>query len=310
MANSTQQETVKTSFDKKIGSFQVSHEYTQLQIVAAKTSVKTKILNGLEVKTTIFKEINKAKTDVLKATLTSSDLGQQLAFSYQRGGNEEDAKDQIGRILATFTMTKDFKMSMVSNHEFNAINSYVFKPLITAFPGIEGESISDVFSQWLCTSEFFEHLKIVSSKKGYTPALVKMLVLYISYQDVKDEVGTQTGQFTNGDIVDINAVARVFKANIAALQSSVPKMAKHYSTDLMLAPTQSNVPEPAEQITSDAEDDQRLVEEVNQAKDVPEVALGDTEQVIPDTEEIIESVEANQAEDSTIEVTVNEETAE
>lgn len=236
MATSTQQ-TVKTSFDKKVGAFQVSHEYTQLQLVAAKVTEKTKNENGQQVKIRTFKEINKAKTDTLTARLTSSELGQQLSFGFMRGGSEEDAKDPISRILAVFTMTVDFKMSMVSNHEFNAIDSYIFKPLITAFPGIEAESVSDVFSQWLCTPEFFEHLKIVSSKKGYTPALVKMLVLYISYQDVKDEMGTQTGQVTMKDAVDINEVAKVFQANISALQSSVPKMAKHYSLDLMLAPS-------------------------------------------------------------------------
>ena len=225
-----------SSFSKNIGSFQVSHEYTQLQVVEAKITEKVKKENGQEVKTKIFKEVSKAKTDILTARLTASDLGQELTFRMQRGGNKEDAKDPLGRVLATFTMTKDFQLSMVCTHEFNAIDSHIYKPLLTAFPDIEAQSISDVFSQWLCTDEFFSHLQIVSAKKGYTPALIKMLVLYISYQDVKDETGTRLGQLTSDTVIDVQEVAKVFRANMQELQTKLPKMAEHYKPDLMLPP--------------------------------------------------------------------------
>jgi len=235
-----------SSFTKQIGSFQVSHEYTQLEVVKAKVTEKEKVTNGQLVKTKTFKEVAKAKTDILTVRLTTSDLGQQLTFCFQRGGNEEDAKDPVSRILATFTMTKDFKLSMVCNQEFNAISSYTFKPLLTAFPGIEAGSISDVFSQWLCTDEFFEHLKIVSSKKGYTPGLVKMLVLYISYQDVKDEMGTKLGQLSEDMVIDVNEVAKVFRANMQELQMKIPKMAEHYKPDLLLSPATNPTPKTEE----------------------------------------------------------------
>ena len=149
-----------SSFDKKVGGCNVSHEYTVLQVVKAKVTEKDKKENGKTVKIRTFKEINKAEIDVFKATLTASDLGQELAFSYQRGGNEKDAKDQIGRVLATFTMTKTFELSLKYKTEFEVLEAHTFKPLITAFPGIEAQSIADVFSQWLCTPEFFQHLKI------------------------------------------------------------------------------------------------------------------------------------------------------
>lgn len=231
-----------SSFTKQIGSYQVSHEYTQLEVVKAKVTEKEKVTNGQLIKSKTFKEVAKAKTDTLTVRLQTYELGQQLTFCFQRGGNEEDAKDPVSRILATFTMTKDFKLSMVCNHEFNAISSYTFKPLLTTFPGIEAGSISDVFSQWLCTEGFFEHLKIVSSKKGYTPGLVKMLVLYISYQDVKDEMGTKLGQLSEDMVVDVNEVAKVFRANMQELQMKIPKMAEHYKPDLLLSPA-SNAPQ-------------------------------------------------------------------
>lgn len=238
---------MSTSFDKKIGAYQVSHEYTQLQAIKAKVTEKDKVINGQTVKIKTFKEVNKAKTDTFTVRLTTSDLGQQLTFCFQRGGNDEDVKDPLSRILATFTMTKDFQLSMVCDHEFNKIDSYIYKPLLTAFPGIEAGSVSEVFSEWLCTPEFFSHLQIVSSKKGYTPALVKMLILYISYQDVKDEMGTQSGQLPQNMVVDVQEVAKVFRANMQALQNKLPRMAQHYKPDLML----SGSTEPTQPITNE-----------------------------------------------------------
>lgn len=236
-----------SSFGKEIGAYQVSHEYTILQVLRAKVTEKEKFVDGKLTMSKTFKEVAKAKVDTLKVQLTTSDLGQQLAFTYQRGGNDEDVKDPLGRILATFTMTKNFELSLVYNTEFTAIDSFVYKPVLTGFPGIEAGSVSEVFSKWLCCNEFFEHLKIVSSKKGYTPALVKMLMLYISYQDVKDQIGTNLGQLTTDTVIDTQEVARVFRANMQDLQNKLPRMAQHYKADLLLAP----VAEPAIVTTPD-----------------------------------------------------------
>lgn len=289
-----------SSFSKNIGSFQVSHEYTQLQVVKAKITEKTKVVNGQEVKTKVFKEVTKAKTDILTARLTASDLGQELTFRMQRGGNEEDAKDPLGRVLATFIMTKDFKLSMVCTHEFNTIDSYIYKPLLTAFPDIEAQSVSDVFSQWLCTDEFFSHLQIVSAKKGYTPALIKMLVLYISYQDVKDETGTRLGQLTSDTIIDVQEVAKVFRANMQELQTKLPKMAEHYKPDLMLPPASDTLPVVEGAIVPDELEPVEVVEEVDQPD-----AIAEEPTIDPDTEddqkiltvEILPVEEANEAHD-------------
>lgn len=272
---------MSTSFDKKIGSFQVSHEYTQLQVVKAKVTEKAKGTNGQSTLIKTFKEVAKANVDTLTVRLTTSELGQQLTFCFQRGGNENDAKDPLSRILATFTMTKDFQLSMVCNHEFNDISSYVYKPLLTAFPGIEAASISDVFSQWLCTPKFFEHLQIVSSKKGYTPALVKMLILYISYQDVKDDLGTTLGQFTE-DAVDVQEVAKVFRANMQALQNKLPRMAQHYKPDLMLSGSTETTQQTNETV-------EVIVNEIPTEKDEPIEVLATEEETETTTdEEVVE----------------------
>lgn len=275
---------MSTSFDKKIGSFQVSHEYTQLEVIKAKVTEKDKVTNGQTVKIKTFKEVNKAKTDKLKVQLTSSELGQQLAFSLQRGGNEEDAKDPTSRILAMFTMTKDFQLSMVCNTEFTEISSYVYKPLLTAFPGIEANSVSDVFAQWLCSKEFFEHLQIISSKKGYTPGLVKMLMLYISYQDVKDQLGDRLGQLNNDMIIDVQEVAKVFRANMQALQNKLPRMAQHYKPDLML----SGSTEPPQPATND-EVEVITPDQVETPDKIPTEEVSEVEPIeVLETEEVTE----------------------
>jgi hypothetical protein len=285
-----------SSFGKDIGNFQVSHEYTQLEVVAAKVTTKDKVVNGQMTTTKIFKEVAKAKTDKLKVQLTASDLGQQLTFCFQRGGNDEDAKDPTSRILATFTMTKDFQLSLVCNTEFNEIKSYVYKPLLTQFQGIEASSISSVFSKWLCSNEFFEHLKIVSSQKGYTPALVKMLMLYISYQDVKDEMGTELGQLPQNLIVDIQEVAKVFRANLQALQNKLPRMAQHYKPDLMLSPADTT-PQPENSQESTVE----VVETINAGSNTDPIAEevekeGQTIEIVPEKETIDPDTEESQPE--------------
>ncbi|MEG4579058.1 hypothetical protein QUA71_05400 [Microcoleus sp. MON1_C5] len=219
-----------SSFGKDIGSFQVSHEYTQLQVVKARVTEKEKVVNGQLVKTKIFKEVAKAKTDTLTVRLTTSDLGQQLTFCFQRGGNEEDAKDPTSRVLATFTMKKNFELTMVCNQEFNAINSYTYKPLLTAFPGIEAGSVSDVFSQWLCTDEFVEHLKIVSAKKGYTPALVKMLFLFIAYQQERYSKFVELGEYSKTMEIDLDRVVAIFKEYISGFSEDFSvHLKKHYN---------------------------------------------------------------------------------
>jgi len=251
-----------SSFSKKLSNLQVSHEYCQLDVVAAKVAEKTKIVNGQETIVRTFKEISKAKTDILRVQLLSYDAGQQLNFSMMRGGDDEDAKDPTTRILATFTMFKDFKLSMVSNNEFNRITAYTYKPLITAFSGIEASTLSGVFGQWLVTEEFFSHLKILSAKGGYTPALVKMLVLYISYQDVKQEtLENITGQLSQSMEVDVQRVATIFKANMAELKSEIPRMAKYYQSELMIEPSteETKAIEPAKNLEA--------IEEVEQVED-------------------------------------------
>jgi hypothetical protein len=219
-----------SSFSKQIGSFQVSHEYTQLQVVKAKVTSKEKVVNGQLVTTKVFKEVAKAKTDTFTVRLTTSDLGQQLTFCFQRGGNDEDAKDPTSRILATFTMKKNFELTMVCNTEFNEMNSYIYKPLLTAFPGIEAESVSDVFSQWLCTDEFFEHLKIVSAKKGYTPGLVKMLFLFIAYQKVRYSKFVELGEYSKTMEIDLDRVVAIFKEYISGFSEDFSvHLKKHYN---------------------------------------------------------------------------------
>ena len=261
-----------SSFTKQIGSYQVSHEYTQLQVIKAKVTEKEKVVKGKSVKVKTFKEVANTKTDTFTVRLTTSDLGQQLTFCFQRGGNDEDAKDPLSRVLATFTMTKRFELSMVCNTEFNQINSYTYQPLLTAFPGIEATSISDVFSQWLCTKEFFEHLKIVSAKKGYTPALVKMLLLYVSYQDVKESLGDKLGKFTEEMVIDIKEVAKVFRANMQDLQSSLPRMAQHYKPDLLLSPSPIEPQqEVTEQMTEEIKEDLIPVNSEELIEDQPEI---------------------------------------
>jgi len=279
-----------SSFSKKLSNLQVSHEYCQLDLVAAKVVEKPKVVNGQETIVKTFKEINKAKTDILRVQLLSYDAGQQLNFSMMRGGNDEDAKDPTTRILATFTMTKDFKLSMVSNNEFNRISSYTFKPLITAFSGIEANTLSGVFGQWLGTEEFFSHLKIISSEGGYTPALVKMLVLYISYQDVKQETLEQlTGQLSHGMEIDVNRVAQVFKANMAELKSDIPRMAKYYQSELMISPSteENKAIEPAENLEA--------TEEVEQVEPSDAVVTVNQNVSEPAVDEAIESETVDQS---------------
>lgn len=281
-----------SSFGKDIGNFQVSHEYTILQVLKAKVTEKDKVVDGKNVTTKTFKEVAKAKVDTFKVQLTTSDLGQQLTFTYQRGGNDDDAKDPLGRILATFTMKKNFELSLTYETEFTAIDAFVYKPVLTSFSGIEANSVSSVFSKWLCSKEFFEHLKIVSSQKGYTPALVKMLMLYISYQDVKDNIGTDLGQLAQNMVVDTQEVARVFRANMQDLQNKLPRMAQHYKADLLLSPAQA--PAPVEKVDTP---------ETPQTTTAPD----QVEVITPDQVEIPNEVQPIETDAEPIEVQATEE---
>lgn len=276
-----------SSFYKQLSNSQVAEEYMILEVLPATTAIKEKIVGGITTYKKEFKVKAKAKPDILKVRLTKSDLGQQLTFGYQRAGDDtkDIPTDQIATPVATFTFSKDFTLSMTTTTEFNMTRSLIYLPLNTNFPGIDAQKLSGVFGQWLLIGQFFEHIKILSAMGDYTPELVKMLMLYVSYQDVKVAKLEESGGWVKDEEISLTDVALVFKDNMARLRTELPKpkMAKFYNADLVLAPA------PVEPTPAIALATTEIVEIPDQVDQVVEVITPEQTLEIPNEDQAIET---------------------
>jgi hypothetical protein len=215
-------------FRQRLSFASESVEYTQLEMLPATTSIKTKKgKNGEEDnKTKEFKPVKDAKVEILSTHLQSSDRGKQLIFRYINGNN-------LTQDVAFFTLSSDASLPMEQrvNWEttplFTQTKALTYKPINSNFPGIETISLERVVSEWITSPAFASHITVLCEMGHYTPDLVKMLILCISYLEVRDDVRVEEdGKFSKLMKVDLGLVVNRFKEQMSGLIEDTPRLSK------------------------------------------------------------------------------------
>lgn len=222
---------------KRLSFASESQEVTQLEVVAA--TVKTKKgKDGEEEKE--FKPVKDAKTETLSIVLqAANEKGRQLVFRYTNA--VEFTQD-----IAFFTLSSDNRLPIEkritweTTTVFTQTRALTYKPLNSNFPGIEAISLERVVAQWIISPAFFNHLTVLCEMGHYTPDLVKMLILCISYLEVRDDVRVEKdGKFSKSMSIDLNLVVSRFKEQMTGLIEDIPNLSKHLDvSQFTLAPVQ------------------------------------------------------------------------
>ncbi len=213
-------------FRQRLSFASESVEYTQLEMLPATTAIKIKKGKNGEEDTQIkeFKPVKNAKVEILSIHLQSGDTGQQLIFRYTNGND-------ITQDVALFTLSSDTNLPIEKrvNWEttplFTQTKALTYKPINSNFPGIETISLERVISEWVISPAFAIHLTVLCEMGHYTPDLVKMLILCISYLEVRDDVRVEeSGKFNKDMKVDLNLVTIRFKEQMSGLMEDTPRL--------------------------------------------------------------------------------------
>ena len=231
-------------FRQRLSFASESVEYTQLEMLPATTSIKTKKgKNGEEdTQTKEFKPIKNAKVEILSIHLQSSNKSQQLVFRYTNGND-------LTKDVALFTLFSDASLPIEQriNWEttpfFTQTKALTYKPINSNFPGIETISLERVISEWIISPAFASHLTVLCEMGHYTPNLVKMLILCISYLEVRDDVRVEEdGKFSKLMKVDLGLVITRFKEQMSGLIEDTPRLSKFLDvSQFTLAPTTETI---------------------------------------------------------------------
>jgi hypothetical protein len=242
-------------FRQRLSFASESVEYTQLELLPATTSIKTKKgKNGEEdTQTKEFKPVKDAKVEILSINLqSSSEKGQQLIFRYTTG-NDITQDVAFFTLSSNTTLPIEQRITWETTSLFTQTKALTYKPINSNFPGIETISLERVFSEWIICPEFATHLTVLCDMGHYTPDLVKMLILCISYLEVRDDVRVEKdGQFSKSMDVDLGLVIARFKEQMSGLIEDTPRLSKFLDvSQFTLAP--ATEPEEVKEIESSVE---------------------------------------------------------
>ena len=181
-------------------------EETCLEIFAATFTKKIDKKSGKEVKT--YKKVKNAKVKIISVSLVKSDKGQQLRFDYQ-------SAEGIRRTVSTFNFMSDFTLAWDVTPEWSDLNKYrIHKPLNSNFSPIESYALHDLFSQWFQSDAFVQHITVLSDQGVYAPELIKLLLLFIAYQQERSSKAVELGGYSLTMEIDLDRVVVIFKEYI------------------------------------------------------------------------------------------------
>jgi hypothetical protein len=259
-------------FRQRLSFASESVEYTQLELLPAATSIKTKKgKNGEEdTQTKEFKPVKDAKVEILSINLQSSERGQQLIFRYTTG-NDITQDVAFFTLSSNTTLPIEQRITWETTPLFTQTRQLVYKPVNSNFPGLEAISLALVVSEWLMSPAFANHLTVLCDMGHYTPDLVKMLILCISYLEVRDDLRVEEdGRFSKSMNVDLGLVVARFKEQMSGLIEDTPRLSKHLDvSQFTLAPA------------TDSEEIKEIEPDI--ISDEPEEETNITSEPLPDT---------------------------
>jgi hypothetical protein len=130
-------------------------------------------------------------------------------------------------IVATFSQLKNGSLQWKPLSQFDKLSRQIAISSWPPYDPILSTSLEQFFLGWLVSQEFAERLSLRSRKLEYLPALVKLLLRYMSY----------TAELTETELlgidmqVSLNEVAKTYKSLISGLVQDTPHMKPIYEVD-------------------------------------------------------------------------------
>jgi len=172
----------------------------------------------------VYKKVKNAPDEAIAVTLVESEEGQRLQFTYS---NSITTKGEP-KIVASFNLLSNMTLEWNVDPEFDKFQKRIS---MAAFSGlvIHSEGLDDLFLTWLKNDEFIDHAKTMASRLVYPPKLMKMILLWVSYMDVRSTQGWTEGQQLFDDMnIPLDKVGQKFKQMILDFVGNVSYMLPYY----------------------------------------------------------------------------------
>lgn len=130
-------------------------------------------------------------------------------------------------IVATFSQLNNGSLQWKPLSELDKLSRQIAIPSRRPYDPILSTSLEQFFLGWLVSQEFAESLSLRSRKLEYLPALVKLLLRYMSYTAER----TETELLGIDMQVSLNEVAKTYKSLISGLVQDTPHMKPIYEVD-------------------------------------------------------------------------------
>jgi len=226
-----------------------SVETTQLELIPATCTTKIKTdKHGKAQLVKTYKTAKNAKVEVISVTLLASERGQQLVFRYTNGL-------ELTQDVAFFTLLIDGKIIWDTKPLFTQAKALTYKPVNSNFSPIEGDDLEEIFSKWLTSEAFSQQVTILSDTGIYTPALVKLLFLFIAYQEGRYYKCVELGGYSKTMEIDLDRVVVIFKEYISGLSEDFSvHLKKHYNVSQFTLSAAATPPIESIQVTPSTPD--------------------------------------------------------
>lgn len=186
----------------------ISYKYTPAVEKTNKSGEKT------------YTAIRNAKEQEISIKWHDSEVGQHLTLW------SDDS------LAATFTLTNDKQMLWQPQEIYSVDKDLTAKPSNPNNPAIVSTSFYNFFQSWINSKAFSMYLDSLSREQVYPPSLVKLLLLFISYLNVRTKTAQALGGKLTEDLdakIDSRQVAKIFSILINQVVGDTPHMVRMYS---------------------------------------------------------------------------------
>jgi len=168
--------------------------------------------------------------------------------------------------VAKFSLTSAKIMLWNPSPAYTEDSDLVAKPTNPNNIPIVSTSLYTFFEGWINSTPFAKYLNQLSREMVYPPKLVKLLLLFIAYLNVRTKTAEKVGELAeNIDLmVDKDSVAAVFKILIGQVVGETPHMKRLYED----APQYLTLPVPKEDENETLETQNTEIEVENQESNV------------------------------------------
>ena len=133
-------------------------------------------------------------------------------------------------IFATFSQMNDGLIQWKPLSGFNKLSRQIAIPTWYEYDPILSTSLEQFFLQWL-VSQGFAKERFYCRKRLYHSALVKLLLLYMSYTAERTEISTETELLGSNMQVFLDKVAETYNNLLSGLVQDTPHMKKLYEVN-------------------------------------------------------------------------------